>query len=319
MTSLHPIDIPNFTLKNNTQVNLSLSYEVFGKPLFTAPIVLVNHALTGNSSVAESEGWWGDIIGTGKVIDTDSYTVLCFNIPGNGYDGQTLENYTDFATLDIAGIFIKGLETLHITRLHSIIGGSIGGAIAWQMAQLAPTLCTHLIPIATHWNASDWVLANVHIQELILNNSKRPLEDARIHAMLTYRTPESLSYKFQRSKNLDSGEFQIASWLEHHGSKLKKRFKLNAYKLMNQLLKTIEVTHQAIDLKGIVSDIHLIAIDTDYLFVAADQEKTYRELLPHKENIYYHTIQSIHGHDAFLIEYPQLEQIFKPIFQCTKA
>jgi homoserine O-acetyltransferase len=319
MTSLQHIDIPNFTLKNKTQLNLSLSYEVFGKPLFTAPIVLVNHALTGNSSVAESEGWWGDIIGAGKVIDTDNYTVLCFNIPGNGYDGQTLENYTDFATLDIAGIFIKGLETLHINRLHSIIGGSIGGAIAWQMAQLAPTLCTHLIPIATHWNASDWVLANVHIQELILNNSKRPLEDARIHAMLTYRTPESLSYKFQRSKNLDSGEFQIASWLEHHGSKLKKRFKLNAYKLMNQLLKTIEVTHQAIDLKAIDSDIHLIAIDTDYLFVAADQEKTYRELLPHKENIYYHTIQSIHGHDAFLIEYPQLEQILKPIFQCTKA
>jgi homoserine O-acetyltransferase len=314
MSQLLQLHIENFKLKNNKTIEVNLSYELFGKPLHTAPIVLVNHALTGNSKVAETEGWWGDIIGENKVIDTLTYTVLCFNIPGNGYDGNLLENFNEFTTEDISKIFLEGIKQLNINNLFAIIGGSIGGAIAWNMAKIAPTLSENIIPIASHWVSSDWVLANCHIQDLILNNSKRPVEDARIHAMLTYRTPESLSYKFQRSKNLDSGEFQISSWLEHHGEKLKNRFEWYAYLLMNQLLRTIEVAHSPEELSSIQSDIHLIVIDTDYLFVASDSKKTYNILKPLKNNVFYHEIKSIHGHDAFLIEYEQMEVFLKPIF-----
>lgn len=314
MSQLLQLHIENFTLKNKTKIEVDLSYELFGRPLHTAPIVLVNHALTGNSKVAETEGWWGDIIGANKVINTLKYTVLCFNIPGNGYDGNLLENSGDFTTEDISKIFLEGIKQLNINNIFAIIGGSIGGAIAWNMAKIAPCLSKNIIPIATHWVSSDWVLANCHIQDLILNNSNRPVEDARIHAMLTYRTPESLTYKFQRSKNLDSGEFQISSWLEHHGEKLKNRFEWNAYRLMNQLLKTIEVAHSPEELAGIQSDIHLIVIDTDYLFVASDSKKTYNILKSLKNNVYYHEIKSIHGHDAFLIEYEQMEVFLKPIF-----
>ena len=75
---------------------INLSYQTFGKPLGTAPVVLVNHALTGNSNVAGKDGWWKALIGKNKVIDTNVYTVLAFNIPGNGYDGFVIENYKDF-------------------------------------------------------------------------------------------------------------------------------------------------------------------------------------------------------------------------------
>src|SRR5690606_13978881 len=86
MNDLKYIAISNFTTVSGKTISLKLSYQLFGKPLGTAPIVLVNHALTGNSNVSGPDGWWKNIIGTNKVIDTKIYTVLAFNIPGNGYD-----------------------------------------------------------------------------------------------------------------------------------------------------------------------------------------------------------------------------------------
>ena len=110
-----------------------LSYQLFGCPLHTAPIVLVNHALTGNSNVSGESGWWSSLIGPKKTIDTNNYTVLAFNIPGNGFDGKRdnlITNYKDYVAKDIANIFLCGLEFLGIDQLHSIIGGSLGGGIA---------------------------------------------------------------------------------------------------------------------------------------------------------------------------------------------
>ena len=76
--------------------NLQLSYQFFGKRLGTAPIILINHALTGNSIVSGKNGWWSEIVGPNLTIDTDHYSILAFNIPGNGVKNYTLENYSDF-------------------------------------------------------------------------------------------------------------------------------------------------------------------------------------------------------------------------------
>ena len=81
---------------------------MFGKALGSAPIVLVNHALTGNSDVAGKNGWWLDLVGDDKVIDTKLYTILAFNIPGNGFDGFVIDNYKDFVASDVAYIFLRG-------------------------------------------------------------------------------------------------------------------------------------------------------------------------------------------------------------------
>ena len=75
------ITIKDFVTENKAvSPEIKLSYQVFGKPLGSAPIVLVNHALTGNSNVAGKEGWWSDLVGDEKVIDTKLYSVLVFNI-----------------------------------------------------------------------------------------------------------------------------------------------------------------------------------------------------------------------------------------------
>ena len=203
MSQLQTLQISNYKTESGFELPIQLSYQLFGKPLHTAPIVLVNHALTGNSDVSGDAGWWKDLIGSEKVIDTDEYTILAFNIPGNGYDGFIIEDYKEFVARDIARLFLNGLEMLKINELFALIGGSLGGGIAWEMAVLKPNLSKHLIPVATDWKSTDWLIANCQIQEQFLVNSNNPVHDARMHAMLCYRTPKSFKERFHRSTNDD--------------------------------------------------------------------------------------------------------------------
>jgi len=313
------ITLQNFTTESGAfYVGLNLSFEVFGPALNTAPIVLVNHALTGNSQVVGENGWWNNLIGENKTIDTNKYTILAFNVPGNGYDETIIENYLDFNARDVAKIFLEGLRILKINQLYAIIGGSVGGGIAWEMVALEPKITQNLIPIASDWKSTDWLIANCYLQEQILNNSRKPIEDARIHAMLCYRTPESFKEKFQRTTNEELAIFNVESWLNHHGKKLQKRFQLSAYKMMNQLLKTIDITRNRGSFEEIVSgieaNIYIIGIDSDLFFTAKENRQTYEELKKYKENVFYKEIESIHGHDAFLIEYKQLDNLLAGIF-----
>ena len=323
---LEKIDVFNFDLENGKKkLYIPLHYQVFGLPLGTAPIVVVNHALTGNSNVSGENGWWNDLIGNNKTIDTLHFTVVAFNIPGNGFDnnfGNLISNYQDFTIRDIARIFWEGLLYLEITDIFALIGGSLGGAIAWEMAVLQPKAIQNLIPIATDWKATDWVIANVLIQDQILNNSDDPIVDARLHAMLLYRTPQSINQRFQRVKQDNLSIFQIENWLINHGLKLKKRFRLSSYKLMNHLLKTNDITRNRKDFlsiaKEIKANIHIISVDTDYFFITDENHDTYNQLKSIKNNVFFNEIHSIHGHDAFLIEFEQLSQILQPIFNIQK-
>ncbi len=315
---LQQITIANCVIESGIKyTSLPLSYQLFGKELGTAPVVLINHALTGNSNVAGKEGWWKDLIGKNKAIDTEKYTILCFNIPGNGYDDFLIDNYKEFVAKDIATIFLQGLKQLKVEKLFALIGGSLGGGIAWEMVSINPKITKHLIPIATDWKSTDWLIANCQIQEQFLVNSKKPLQDARMHAMLCYRTPKSFNDRFKRTKNEELQIFNVESWLLHHGKKLQERYQLASYKLMNQLLKTIDVTRgeKTINvLDKIEASIHIIGVDSDLFFTAEENRETHKKLAENNIHVTYNEINSIHGHDAFLMEYEQLEKIISPIF-----
>ena len=322
MAALKYINILNYTTKTGKTSSFNLSYQLFGKLLHEAPIVLINHALTGNSNVAGKGGWWTPIVGPGKVIDTNLYSVLAFNIPGNGqdqYPSNLIENYKDFTAGDIAQIFALALDDLKITQLFAVIGGSVGGGLAWELAALKPDLIEHLIPIASDWKSTDWLLANCHIQDRILNNSSEPLADARMHAMSLYRTPESLKSKFDRTLQDGEAIFAVESWLNYHGKVLNERFQLPAYKMMNQVLRTIDISHGKEEFikvaSKIKSNIHIVTINSDLFFKPEENWETYVDLKTHKDNVTISEIHSIHGHDAFLIEFAQLEVILESIFR----
>ena len=309
---LKKLNIENYVSENGTSFNIELSYELFGKPIGSAPIVLVNHALTGNSSVCGKHGWWNHIVGNNKLIDLNKYTVLSFNFPGNGYDGFLIRNYENLILRDIAKLILKGLEKLKIENLYAIIGGSIGGGLVWEIAAISPNVSENFIPIACDWKSSDWLLANTRLQKQILNNSSNPVHDARMHAMLCYRSPLSFQKKFARSK--DSEIFNVESWLLHHGKKLQQRFSLQSYKMMNHLLSTIDITRSGeLKFEDIVSkikgNIFIVSVDSDLFFTDYQNRETFYKACRIKDNIFFKTIKSVHGHDAFLIEFDQLNEL----------
>lgn len=316
---LNHILLEDFETQSESKIKkLQISYQVFGKKLGSAPVIVVNHALTGNSLVSGINGWWSDIIGFEKPIDTTKYSVLCFNIPGNGFNENNFDFNLDLNLGDIALMFIKAIDKLKIGKLHAIIGGSIGGCLTWEMIALKNDLASIIIPVAADWKATDWLIANTFLQDRILKNSRDPVSDARIHAMTFYRTPKSLNTRFNRTKNLDKNMYNVESWLSHHGEKLRQRFSLESYLFMNKLLSSTDITRDGESfinkISKIKSSIHVISVDSDVFFLTDEDHETVSIAKNNNIDIKNHIIKSIHGHDAFLIETKQISDIFTKIF-----
>ena len=316
---LKHILLENFETVSGSKIKkIQISYQVFGKELGSAPVILVNHALTGNSLVSGINGWWSEVIGLEKPIDTSKYSVLCFNIPGNGFNENNFDFNLDLNLGDIALLFVKAIDQLKLAKLHAIIGGSIGGCLTWEMIALKNDLASIIIPVAADWKATDWLIANTFLQERILKNSRDPVSDARIHAMTFYRSPKSLNTRFTRTKNLDKNMYNVESWLIHHGEKLRQRFSLKSYLFMNKLLSSTDITRDGESfinkISKIKSSIHLISVDSDIFFLPNEDHETYMIAKKNNLDITNHIIKSIHGHDAFLIETKQISDIFTKIF-----
>lgn len=312
---LQYISIPDLELRSGKKQEVSISYQTFGRELHTAPIILVNHALTGNSSIDQ---WWEPLVGAGKVLDTDRFTLLSFDIPGNGFDAnidRLIYNYKDWCLGDVALAIAKALQSLNIEHIQLGIGGSIGGALLWEIMAIRPHLFSTIVPIASDWKATDWLIACCHVQESILSTSNKPIEIARQHAMTFYRAPQGLTAKFNR--DIQSGSFAVKNWLNHHGKRLEQRFGLPSYRLLNHLLWSTDASyHFNGNIKELIEQsstaVELIAVDSDGFFIAQEDRDTY-ELLKKHHPVKYHEIKSLHGHDAFLIEHDQVKEILGSI------
>ncbi|ARV11430.1 hypothetical protein BTO09_03340 [Gilvibacter sp. SZ-19] len=297
-----------------------VSYQLFGPALHTAPVVLVLHALSGNSSVCGPQGWWNGLIGDDQTIDTKKFTVLAINVPGNGYDGQLLDNPYAFRLKNVASWVLAALDEFGLKDLYAVIGGSLGGCLAWQLVALRPDLCKHLIPVAAHWKASPWVVAQGMVQDRILSNSKEPLFDARVHAMTFYRNPNAFAVKFGSDDSLKAAA-SVYDWLHFHGNSLKDRFTLKAYKFMNWLLTTHDCTNNDRSIEMVMrafkGELHLIGIQDDLLYSETDIEQTASLARALGVQVHHHRLISTQGHDAFLIEQEQLGSFIASVFAGT--
>ena len=316
-TKLNYHKFENFRLSSGQNVSLRLSYQTFGLKLGEAPLVVVNHSLTGDSNISGDKGWWSELIGSKKMIDTDKFCVMCINIPGNIKEKRGFNYGNKWILHDVAKLFVQLLKNLGVRKVHSLIGGSIGGGLVWEMGLLDEKFFENLIPVAADYKASDWLISNTYFQNLILKNSKNPVFDARLHAMLSYRNPKSINRRFKIKSN-DLNERKVIDWLNHHGNKLKEKFSLKSYMHMNHLLSSIGYNYENKFLKLITknkSKIHLVGVNSDLLFPNFEIENTYDLLSAIKKNIYYYQIQSDHGHDAFLIEFNQMKNKLNHIFE----
>ena len=316
-TKLNYHKFENFKLSSGENVSVSLSYQTFGLQLGKGPLVVVNHSLTGDSNISGDNGWWSELIGSKKMINTDKFCVMCINIPGNIQEKRGFNYGNKWILSDVAKLFVQLLKNLGVRKVHSLIGGSIGGGLVWEMGLLDENFFENLIPVAADYKASDWLISNTYFQNLILKNSKNPVFDARLHAMLSYRNPKSINRRFKIKSN-DLNERKVIDWLNHHGNKLKEKFSLKSYIHMNHLLSSIGYNYENKFLKLITknkSKIHLVGVNSDLLFPNFEIENTYNLLSTIKRNIYYYQIQSDHGHDAFLIEFEQMKNKLNHIFE----
>jgi homoserine O-acetyltransferase len=294
-------------------------------PQKDVPTVLLVHALTGSAVAGGKDGWWDPLIGPGRTLDPAHYRLLCLNNLGSCYgsSGPGVEGFpapqsVDLTCLDISRAILQSLDRLGITRVHLTTGGSLGGMVTLTLAALDPQRFERILPFATSATASAWVVGWNHVARQILrldpgypDNVGRGLEIARQLAILTYRAEPGLDARQPRPAPGTDAGYPVQSYLEHQGRKLRNRFAAAAYELQLAAMDHHDLTQPLPgDTKPALSRVRaatlVVDVDTDQLFTPAQADILTAQLRAAGARVERETVRSIHGHDAFLIEWKAL-------------
>jgi homoserine O-acetyltransferase len=287
-------------------------------------VVLVFHALTGSADAAG--GWWTEVIGPGKPIDTNRHAVLCANLLGSCYGttGPWEPERDDFplvTTRDQARLVQLLVDELGITGITLATGGSLGGMVAMEWAVQNPRSAESVVVLAAPAAHTASAIAWNHIQRQAIEAAgERGLEIARMIGMMTYRTPDEQASRFGRRREVDGG-WSVASYLEHHGRKLRDRFDPRSYGALTRAMDSHDVSRGrggvASALKAIQGRLIGVGIPGDMLYSDADVRSWVDAA-----GAEYRDIRSLHGHDAFLLEPEQtariLAEALEPAAQLTE-
>ncbi len=326
---LHSASLGQFELADGSVIpELTVAYRHDGPPPGKGPQVVVVHALTGSADAAGD--WWEPLIGPGRALDTDRIGVICANLLGGRYgttgpislDPSTGRPYgatfPAVSTRDQARAQWRLLDELGVGRLDLVLGGSLGGMVALEVALARPEAVREVMPIAAPAATGPMAIAWNHIQvELIERLGLDGLSLARQLAMTTYRSESDFEERFGRAME-DDGRPSIVSYLDHQGRKLIDRFDAATYRVLAGAMDRHDI---GADRGGIEAAFGVLAgagvtvtgigIEDDILYgprqiralvdagVRAGTKARYRE------------IRSTKGHDAFLVEWDQLSALLR--------
>ncbi len=338
-----------------------IRYETYGKINEAKDnVILVCHALSGShhaSGLYEGDrkaGWWNNLIGDGKAIDTNRYFVICSNVIGScfGSTGPMSEMYPSLQPyrLKFPVVTIKDmvraqrqlLSYMGIHQLKAIIGGSMGGMQALQFAVDYPNLAEQIIPMATTYATRPWVIAfnKVAIEAIRrdprFNNGNYSRDEfredgcdglaiGRIAGHISYLSPESMDRKFGRNYVATDGLFElfgryeVERYMEYNTNNFSRSFDPLSYLYIVKAINTFNLSRGYDSLYEAVSRIkakvHLISFAGDYLFFPEEMKHLANMLKRNNQKYSYHEIESDYGHDAFLVEIDKFDAIIKEILE----
>ena len=293
--------------------DVRLHYSVTGE--LSLPIIIVLGGLSANHIVTtnQQQGWWDDVVGSGKTIDTDKFCVISLDYY-TGVASNKDNKHTLVSSYDQARLVQQLLCQLNISDVYAIIGSSYGGMVALAFAELFPHLLGKLICICATHRSSIKSIALREIQRDIVNLarenncSKKGLALARSIAMIGYRGEQELEQRFSHTVALVDGcaHFEVSRYLKHHGQKFAKHFCID--KFIN-LSRSIDLHH--VDASKIQAETLLVPIHSDQMVPAELVNELHNKI----KNCRIHSIDSKFGHDAFLIETQLIAKAIKPFIQ----
>jgi len=346
---LHGTQAPFILESGERLAPVQVAYETYGSlNAERTNAILVCHALTGNAHAAGADsrgqtGWWDGLIGKGKAFDTENYFVVCSNFLGSCYGttGPVSTNpatgkpygqqFPEFTVRDMVRLQRDLIGHLGIEHLAAVAGGSLGGMQALEWAVMYPDIVQAIIPIGTAARHSAWCIGLNEVARLAIQNDPawfngnehwqpdRGLALARMIAMISYRSRESFEARFGRKQSVRNGTgepgFEIESYLHYQGQKLVDRFDAATYVAITRAMDRHDIGRDRGDYRDVLRSVKAralcIGIDSDVLYPVAEQT----DIAEHIPNARYAELTSPHGHDAFLIEFEQLNQLVGQFLQ----
>ena len=337
---------------------VTLAYETWGELDPSGEnAVLIVHALTGDSHCAggiseayKRGGWWDEMVGPGRLVDTDEHFVVCSNVLG-GCSGSTGPASVDLATdyqygmrfpivtiSDIVRAQKRLLDDLGVRKLEVVIGGSIGGQQALEWALKFPDFVEKAVPVAATGALGPQGLGMSEIGRRAImadpnwqggdyyGTGKSPetgLAIARMAGMLTYQSAEGQWERFGREEATRpalyeefGGRFEIESYLHYQGHDLTGRFDANSYLYLTRAMDLYDIgagyaSHEEA-YERIEAEVLFVGISSDWLFPAREVRAAAELAKAAGAEAHYEEIESLNGHDAFLKDWDELRAAVGP-------
>jgi homoserine O-acetyltransferase len=315
-----------FTLESGISLpKLKIAYHYYGEYTPGKKVAWVCHALTANSDVAD---WWKGLVGEGSIINPNDYFIVCANMIGSCYGSTgplsvdeldtTLDQFPNITIRDMVRAHILLRQHLGIEKIDLLLGGSMGGYQVLEWAIMEPSVIQKMFLIATTAAESAWAVAIHTAQRLAIeadptwketkpNAGAKGLKAARAIGMLTYR-----NYGIFKEKQTDADpekmdDFKASSYINYQGDKLVNRFNAYSYWLLTKSMDSHHLARGrggdlAVTLASIQTPTLIIGINSDILCPLTEQ----KFMEAHMSNANLVAIDSMYGHDGFIIETAQI-------------
>ena len=336
---------------------VQVAYETYGE-LNTrrSNAILILHAFSGDAHAAGisaetgKPGWWDNMIGPGKAFDTRCYYVISSNVLGGcgGTTGPSSidpgtgspygSNFPPVSIVDMVRLQQLLTESLGISRLLCVSGGSMGGMQALQWAASYPDKVASVIPIATtHRHSAQQIAFNEVGRQAILADPdfnrgdfyggkypERGLAVARMVGHITYMSDGSMREKFGRRRRKSSGEsdlFEVESYLRYRGGQFVSRFDANSYLVISRAMDTFDMTTDCESLEDCFTrgDTRFLVLSftSDWLYPSYQSQEIVRALRSRNRDVAYIELESNYGHDAFLLEAGEQTSLIRGFLENT--